>query len=186
MSALLILALLTACSSDDLPVYEDLSETTFELVDQDSTRVEFPQAYRGDILIVGAIYTQCPDVCPLITGKMDEIRRQLENRSDVRFVTVTFDPRRDTPSRLASYRSAFGIDGPRWPFLTGTPKTIDSLMSRLNIKSEIASGDTTGTYFIDHTDQITLIDDSGRVRYRYHGSGTPPALILEDINKLRS
>ena len=184
-AAFIAALVLVACSGDSLPVHEDLSADRFQLVNQDSSHVTFPQDYAGDILVVGAVYTQCPDVCPRITGKMDEVRRRLDNPSDVRFVTLTFDPRRDTPSRLHAYRSAFGLEKANWPFLTGSPDTIDALMQRLQIKSEVSSGDTTGTYFIDHTDQITLVDPRGRVRYRYHGSGTPPELIIEDIQKLR-
>ena len=176
---------LTGCQSD-LPVQKDLRSDSFQLVDHDSAAVTFPEDYRGDVLLVSYIYTQCPDVCPLITANMRQVRDALQDTNGVRFVSITFDPRRDTPSRLASYRSAFGIaDATPWPFLTGTPTTIDTLMSRLDVKTSISSGDTTGTYFIDHTDQITLIDGKGRVRYQYHGSRTPPEMIAEDVAKLR-
>jgi protein SCO1/2 len=184
-AALLVALLLTACSGDDLPVHEDLSDDPVALVSHTGDSVTFPQAYRGEILVIGAIYTQCPDICPVVTGNMMDVRRQLEDTSDVRFVTVTFDPRRDTPERMKAHRSAFQLDNAHWPFLTGSTAAIDSLMAGLEIKTEISSGDTTGTYFIDHTDQITLVDEKGRIRYRYHGSGTPPELIIEDINKLR-
>jgi len=188
LAAMLLVAstlLLSACASDDLPVHQDLSRSSFTLLNQDSTSVPFPQAYEGDILVIGAIYTQCPDICPVVTANMQDVHQKLGDTDGVRFITVTFDPRRDTPSRMNAYRNAFGLDGTSWAFLTGAPETIDALMGELEIKSEIASGDTTGTYFIDHTDQITLVDERGRIRYRYHGSGTPPEIIAEDINKLR-
>lgn len=190
VAALLSLLTLSACSSssetgDDLPVYQNLSESPVWLVNQDSATVEFPEAYKGDILVIGAIYTQCPDICAQVTANMVDVRQTLDNTDNVRFVTVTFDPRRDTPARMNAYRDAFRIGDAPWPFLTGSQANIDSLMSRLEIKTQISSGDTTGTYFIDHTDQITLVDSLGRIRYRYHGSGTPPEIIAEDINKLR-
>ena len=188
--ALLSLLAFSACSSssetgDDLPVYQNLSESPVQLVTQDSEQVQFPQAYRGNILVIGAIYTQCPDICAQVTANMVDVRQKLDNTDNVRFVTVTFDPRRDTPERMNSYRDAFRVGDAPWPFLTGPKAAIDTLMSQLEIKTEISSGDTTGTYFIDHTDQITLVDSLGRIRYRYHGSGTPPEIIAEDINKLR-
>ena len=183
--------LVLAGCTESLPVHQDLSEDAFTMVTQDSSTVTFPNDYAGDILVIGAIYTQCPDVCPIVTGNMQSVRQRLGDTTGVRFVTVTFDPRRDTPSRMAAYRSAFGIDSNTWSFLTGSPSTVDTLMKRLEIKTSISSGDTlstdesTGTYFIDHTDQITLVDERGRVRYRYHGSGTPPEIIIEDIERLR-
>lgn len=182
----LVGTLVLAGCQNDLPVQKDLRGDAFRLVDHDSTAVTFPDDYRGDVLLVSYIYTQCPDVCPLITANMRQVRDALQDTNGVRFISITFDPRRDTPSRLDSYRSAFGIaDSTPWPFLTGTPATIDTLMHRLDVKTNISSGDTTGTYFIDHTDQITLIDERGRVRYQYHGSRTPPEMIAEDVAKLR-
>lgn len=190
VGAVLSLLMFAACSngsgtSDDLPVYQDLSKSSFPLVNEDSVAVRFPRAYSGNVLVIGAIYTQCPDICAQVTANMVDVRQKLDNTDGVRFVTVSFDPRRDTPARMNAYKDAFRIGDAPWPFLTGPSDTIDTLMSTLEIKTEISSGDTTGTYFIDHTDQITLVDSLGRIRYRYHGSGTPPEIIAEDINKLR-
>ncbi len=190
VAVLVSLLAFSACTGssetgDDLPIYQNLSESPVRLVNQDSVGVSFPKAYRGDVLVIGAIYTQCPDICAQVTANMVDVRQTLDNTDNVRFVTVTFDPRRDTPARMNAYRDAFRIGDAPWPFLTGPKAAIDTLMNQLEIKTEISSGDTTGTYFIDHTDQITLVDSLGRIRYRYHGSGTPPEIIAEDINKLR-
>jgi len=192
--AVLVLAgLWTGCTQElDPPVQDELDDASYSLTTHDSTSVEFPEAYRGDILVVGYIYTQCPDVCPMITANMKKVRSRLNSTEDVRFVTVTFDPERDTPSRLAGYRSAYGIREPTWDFLTGSPETIDALMKRMNIRTRrtstdpAAPADTTDTYFINHTDQITLIDAEGRIRGEYMGSRTPPKYIVEDIQKIRS
>jgi protein SCO1/2 len=193
VAALLLVGLGTGCSQKlDPPVQDDLRDASFDLVTQDSSSVTFPDAYRGDVLVVGYIYTQCPDVCPMITANMKNVRSKLDSTEGVRFVTITFDPERDTPDRLAAYRDAYKIDAPTWAFLTGSPETVDRLMNRLGIRTTrtptdpSAPGDTTDTYFINHTDQITLIDAQGRIRGEYMGSRTPPKYIVEDIHKLRS
>jgi protein SCO1/2 len=188
--SLVSLLTFSACTNssetgDDFPIYQNLSESPVRLVNQNAEAVQFPKAYRGNVLVIGAIYTQCPDICAQVTANMVDVREKLDDTDNVRFVTVTFDPRRDTPARMNSYRDAFRIGDAPWPFLSGSQAAIDSLMNQLEIKTQISSGDTTGTYFIDHTDQITLVDSLGRIRYRYHGSGTPPEIIAEDINKLR-
>jgi len=185
---------LTGCASEPLdpPVQDDLSDASYALTTHDSTSVTFPAAYEGEVLVVGYIYTQCPDVCPMITANMKTIRSRLDSTEGVRFLTVTFDPERDTPSRMAAYRNAYGIEAASWDFLTGRPGTVDELMTRMNIRTEKTStnpeapADTTEAYFINHTDQITLIDAEGRVRGEYMGSRTPPKYIVEDIHKLRS
>lgn len=184
------LLLLPGCSDD--ATLDDLSGASYELVAHDGTPVAFPSAYAGEVLVVGYIYTQCPDVCSMITANMKTVRDRLDSTDGVRFVTITFDPERDTPERLADYRDAYRIDD-GWSFLTGPPDTVDRLMERLDVRTRLVtaegtpvSRDTVDTYFIDHTDQVTLIDADGGVHFHYSGSRTPPEILVEDINKLRS
>jgi protein SCO1/2 len=191
---LLGLAGLTAgCQEADSSVVTDLRDGSYELVDQDSTTVRFPDAFLGDVLVVGYVYTHCPDVCPRITANMKEVRAALDDTTGVRFVTITFDPVRDTPSVLADYRSAYRVDGTSWAFLTGAPATIERLMEQMDVRRTFTTpaGDTLQTpaagqtYYVNHTNQISLVDPQGRVRQHYGGSMTPPEILVEDINKLR-
>ena len=55
---------------------------------------------RGKVTVLHFIYTSCPDVCPLHAERLAEIQAMLNQtptRDQVRFVTVTTDPVRDTP-----------------------------------------------------------------------------------------
>lgn len=194
LAVLVVAAGLVACQSgSDLPVQDDLQDASFTLLNQDSTRVTFPDDFRGEILVIGFVYTQCPDVCPMTTANMMNVRDSLGAPEDVRFVTISFDPERDSPSRLAGYRDAYGLEETSWAFLTGGEAEVDSLMKRMGIRHEPVamdgspvSIDTTSNYLINHSDQITLIDENGRVRMEYSGSRTPPKYIVEDVRKLQS
>ncbi len=44
--------------------------------------------------------------------------------------SISLQPQRDTPERLAEYAKSFGI-GPGWLLLTGKPNDIESLRDRL-------------------------------------------------------
>ena len=44
--------------------------------------------------------------------------------------SITLRPERDTPERLAEYAKEFGV-GPGWTFLTGSPRDIQLLRSKL-------------------------------------------------------
>jgi protein SCO1/2 len=44
--------------------------------------------------------------------------------------TITLDPENDTPERLAQYAEKLGA-GPGWKFLSGTPRTIQLLRTKL-------------------------------------------------------
>lgn len=99
--AVLGTAFLSACRNPDLPVQGMLPD--FQLVDQAGQLFSLAQA-RGKVVVLGLIYTHCPDICPLITYRMQSIKDQLVRRgidSEVLFLTVTFDPERDTPRYFA-------------------------------------------------------------------------------------
>lgn len=198
-----VLALGIGCENEDtqsgrsaentlsLDVDETLTDTTYTLVNHDSVTVSFPDAFVGTPVLLGTIYTECPNVCPKITANMKRIRDEIEDSSAVQFVSVTFDPHRDTPSRLAAYRSNYGIADSSWQFLTGDTTTIGRLMDRLGVRHTIKgtdrafpSPDTDTSYVYTHSNQITLIDAQGRVRATYGGSQTPPNLIIEDLKKI--
>jgi protein SCO1/2 len=190
-SALVLAVGLLGCQPD-MEVLDDLDDASYTLLTHDSTTVTFPDDYEGDILVVGYVYTMCPDICPMTTANMKNVRDQLESRDDVRFITVTFDPKRDTPKRLREYRAAYKLDDTSWDFLTGDSTTINRFMERMDVRHRVvtsdgrpASSDTLESYFVDHTDQVNLLDDDGRIRAEYGGSRTPPEFIVEDINKLR-
>lgn len=176
-----------------LDVDRTLADTSFALLNQDSSAVSFPDDYLGTPIVLGTIYTNCPNICPQITANMKEIRRAVPDTSAVQFVSVTFDPRRDTPAQLAAYRKQFGLTGTSWSFLTGDTTTIGRLMDRLDVRHTIKGTDrpfpaaTPDTaYTFNHSNQITLIDAKGRVRAEYAGSQTPPTLIVNDLEKIQS
>jgi len=182
----------SGCQSDSR-VIADLSDRSYTLVDQDSSTVTFPDTFDGKILVVGTVYTHCPDICSMITANMKRARQQIGTAEDVQFVTITFDPQRDTPSRLTSYRRSFDVDDTSWAFLTGPPETIDALMEELGIFRQVvgpdgspASPDTLDTYFISHSDRILFVDADGQVHPGMNGSRTPPDTLVQAINDLRS
>lgn len=186
LGALLVLLAAAGCGTDS--GRDDLSDASFDLVDADGQTVVFPDDLRGDVAVVGYVYANCPDVCPMTTANMRNVREALGAPDDVRFVTVTFDPVRDTPEALRRYRDAFGLGGTDWLFLSADTTTTRAFMDRLDVRYRRADRGAQGDsafYFIDHTDQITLIDRQGRVFFHYGGSMTPPEILVEDINKLR-
>ncbi|MFH5831493.1 SCO family protein [Halalkalibaculum sp. DA384] len=182
-------SLLFAVSCNQPEVISDLGEKSYPLLDQDSTRVNFPDDFSGQVTVLGFIYTNCPDVCPAITANMKNVKDQLEDPEDVHFIGITFDPERDTPSVLDHYMEQFKLNKDQFTFVTGDTTTIDSLLSDLNIVAEIpyrkTSDEGKKLYFMNHTNRISLLDKQGRLRLEYSGSFSKPEHILEGINQLR-
>jgi len=203
--ALLIVSMAGAgCTSDapersrttgntlSLDVDADLTDTTYTLRNQNGSTIRVPDRFLGAPVLVGTIYTSCPNVCPRITANMKAIRDRLPDSTAVQFVSLTFDPHRDTPSRLSAYRERFALTGTDWQFLTGDTTTIARLTERLDVRFQIKgtersfpAADTATSYVFTHSNQITLIDAEGRVRAEYAGSQTPPELLIEDLRTIQ-
>lgn len=185
LPALVFVLLLSACGDTRLDDYTDRS---FELTDQNGEQVVFPDDFRGAPLVVGFIYTYCPDICSFITANVQKVYEQLDDPGDTQFVLITFDPERDTPEMLKHYAQAFNMDREPFRFLTGDPETIDALMKRVRVRTAVSDERVTENgdrfYFLSHSDKILLIDSNSRLVFDYGGSMTPPTIIVEDLAKL--
>lgn len=174
--------LMTGCNSPE--VLDDLGDRSWKLVDQDSAAVTFPDDFKGQILVVGYIFTKCPGVCPAITANMKRISGRITEEQNVHFIGITFDPVRDRPSVLKAYMNKFDLNETRFTFLTGDSSTVTPLLDRVEIRTERHPDPAIG-YRFNHTNQINLIDQQGRIRMEYGGSMVPAEHVIEDINKLK-
>ncbi len=60
----------------------------------------------GKVVVLNFVYTNCPDVCPLHAERIAEIQEMINQtpmRDLVRFVTITTDPKNDTPEVMRLY-----------------------------------------------------------------------------------
>src|SRR5262245_53650717 len=69
----------------------------------------------GHVWVADFIFTTCSDICPRMSRQM----RRLQNRlpAEVRLVSFTIDPERDTPDTLRDYAHEMEADPDRWFFL---------------------------------------------------------------------
>ena len=90
----------------------------FELVDQFDNPVNMSQ-FKGKVVVITFVFTHCPEACPAVTYQMKKLSEELgdDYNESVVFLSVTVDPERDTPEKLASF--AFNHDA-SWQFLTST------------------------------------------------------------------
>lgn len=183
--SLLALFLITSCGPDRL---DDYSNDSFSLTNQDGESVTFPDDFEGSPLVVGFIYTNCPDICSFITANVRKIYNTDTHPEGTQFALITFDPQRDRPNVLKSYADAFDMDRDPFHFLTGSPEEIERLMERVKIRKEVSSEQETDSgdsiYFLSHSDKILLIDPQSRLVFDYGGSMTPVDIVAEDLSKL--
>ena len=183
------LNLLTACY-EHFPLDQDVSRTQNEFLNQDSANVKFPEITKGKITLMAMVYTHCPDICPMTTHNMHLVEQRLSEKTlqQTRFVVITFDPNRDTPTVLKKFAEIRDISFDRWNFLTGNQSNTNDVKLKFDVKSVEAdsSYDNDGnlTYYVIHTDRISLIDQDGKLRKNYKGSVADINEMIEDINYL--
>jgi protein SCO1/2 len=151
-------------------------------------------ALRGQIVVLADFMTLCQETCPLTTGNLLDMDKAVTSAglSDrVRFVELTVDPGRDTPSRLTAYRTLTGAPA-NWVLLTGSPDTVSSIWRYFGVWYQRVREDTppgvdwlTGrplTYDINHEDALIYLDAAGQERFLVAGApnatGSPIAPAL--------
>ena len=149
----------------------------FTLISQDGEEVTL-SSLRGKVVAVTFIYTWCPDICPMLTDKMARVQDALGDDfgTKVVFVSISFDPKRDTPEVLKDYAAAFDANPAGWSFLTGELDEIRDVARRYGVV--VLSTDSEA---IDHSTLTTLIDRQGIMRVQYVGYRFDPEELRQDL-----
>jgi len=152
----------------------------FTLTSQDGAPVALADLL-GKVVAVTFIYTECPDICPLLTQKMVQVQDELgaEFGAKVAFVSISLDAERDTPEVLKDYAQFWGAKPDGWSFLTGSPEAVRDVTRRYGVffaKKEDGS--------VDHTQLTTLVDAEGQMRVQYLGARFDPEEFRRDLMSL--
>lgn len=187
-SLLLSLIFIQSACMNDYKIIDDMNDASFELVNQDSVNVNFPIDFRGQYVVMGFVYTNCPDICPLITQNLIKIQKDLGYPANVQFLGVSFDPKRDTPEVLHRYKEVFKVDD-NVNFLTGEPIIIQTFMDSVRVRTQESMRTTTENgkeiYFLNHSDKIMVMNPKGEIIIEYGGSmPSIPSLIVQDLQSL--
>jgi len=153
----------------------------FELVDQNQTPVSL-SSLRGRVVAVNFIYSRCPlpDYCPRMVDHFKLVSERFGARlgSDLVLLTVSFDPKFDTPDVLRSYAKDFGAERRGWHFLTGSLEAIDRVCAAFGIEYWPDEG------LLTHSLQTAIIDREGRLAATIEGkdfSGKQLGDLLEAV-----
>jgi len=88
----------------------------------------------------------------------------------IRFLSFSVKPESDTPEKLKAYAEKIGADLSRWNFLTGKAADIYDLAQNGFLLTAFPSDTAQGGIF--HTDKVTLLDKTMRMRGYYDGTST--------------
>jgi protein SCO1/2 len=163
----------------DGPTIKNPSLTpAFALRDQ-AGRIVRLRAERGRVVLITFLYTHCPDVCPLTASNLNAALRVLgAQRSHVRVLAVSVDPRGDTPTAVRHFVAVHRLL-PEFRYLTGSAATLRKVWAAYGVKSLRQAGESR----VDHTLYTLLLDKTLKARVLYDSTATPTA-ISHDVRVL--
>ncbi len=157
----------------------------FGLQDADGKPISLTDL-RGEIVVLHFIYAGCPDVCPLHAERIAEIQKMINitpMRDQVKFISITTDPKRDTAEILRAYRGAHGLEPVNWMFLTSGPDQPEDTTRKL---AEQFGHKFTPTEDGEQMHSVVthVIDRDGVLRANFHGLQFAPVNLVLFVNGL--
>jgi len=174
----------------------------FTLLTSDNTRYDFKQNTEGKVTVIAFLFTNCYDICPVVTYNLRAIHETL-NQSQldkIEFLTITVDPWRDNTTVLEEWKQSTKSN---WTHLTVSDTQQSSTeMSTLaqvwndfdvgfKIEENTTESNTSGRhhpssydYNIAHSTGTVLVDHKGNQRIWWGDYDWIIDLVKEDILNL--
>ncbi len=201
--ASLLLVALTAYGigqtrAEPLKIYFDAP--SFRLIDHLERPVSSDE-FQGKVVVANFIYTNCKDICPLLSIRMQTLQERLREEgllgSQVQLLSFTVDPARDTTDVLRAYAERHRADPSAWRFLTGPEQEVKTLVADgFHLGSQVlppqtptpGAGDAHGSahaqYDVMHSGRFVLVDPQGRIRAFYDGRELDIDRVVQEIRQL--
>jgi protein SCO1 len=145
------------------------------------------------ITLLGLVYTTCvdPDGCPFALRVFDALKAAVDRspalRTQMRLVSLSFDPERDTPAAMRGYAGQRARDdgGVPWRFLTTrSAQSLRPLLDGFGQDVRATGGRRSAGRDLSHVLKVFLIDRAGLVREIYSSAFLHPRTILNDVQTL--
>jgi protein SCO1 len=171
-----LFAFLAACgASPQLDVQGQVPD--FQLTAQDGKPFD-SRSLDGHVWVADFIFTNCTGPCPMMSSQMRKL--QVQTDPDVKLVSFTVDPDRDTPAVLQDYARHFSYDPSRWWFLTGDAGKLSALGTDTFHLNGVDGS-------LNHSTRFVLVDPKRRIR-GYYSTGEQGFLarLVRDIKALKN
>lgn len=135
----------------------------------------------GAPYVVTFLFTECPDVCPLIAQELRTALGRLGPRaSEVQVLMVSVDPRGDTPEAARRFLERNGLPA-NMRYLVGSRAALAPIWASYFIAAQDPEQRDVST----HSAAIWLVDATGAWRGRYSaGIPVPPEDLAHDLGVL--
>ena len=142
----------------------------FELVNQDNVKIT-NETYKGKVYVLEFFFTTCPSICPKMNQSMLVIEKKFFGNPNFGIVSISIDPKNDTPEVLKAHKELLGAKSSNWNFLTGDKEYIIDLSNKgFNLYAGENSKVNGG---FEHSGLFALVDKKGNIRCRKDEFGNP-------------
>jgi protein SCO1/2 len=146
----------------------------------------------GKVWVADFIFTSCQGVCPLLSERMAEIGKRARHLGpDFHLVSISVDPDRDTPARLAEYGARYGANPIAWSFLTGPEQAIQATVVdgfKVGAGKERSPGAAAdggaGFWEIFHGENLVLVDRQLRIRGYFPATAEGVDKLMDAIGRV--
>lgn len=152
----------------------------FVLTNQDGKKFHL-NAANGGVTLVTFMYTRCPfpDYCPLVSRNFAQVYAATRSNPKVRLVSVSFDPKHDTPPVLRQYGNTFAATTgrspfDRWQFATSRPQDLEKITNFFGVFYDSRKDE------IVHSLSTAVIAPDGTIYKWYEGSDWKPEDLVND------
>jgi protein SCO1/2 len=123
---------------------------------------------NNSIYVANFFFANCQGICKKMTSQMTRVQEKFKSNPNVKIVSYTVDPARDSVEALDAYAQTYGADPKMWYFLTGPKKEIYDLA--INSYMLPAQETNDGTVDFIHSEKFLLVDKDKHVRGIYDGT----------------
>ncbi len=172
----------TKRSAADVPVLGQLPE--FSLVDQNQQPFA-RESMEGNLSVSAFVFTHCRSTCPRITAHMKGLQYRLSDVPSAQFVSVSVDPRNDTPEVIKAYMTKNALNETNWRFVTGDEEAIRHVVVdgfRVGLGDEDSKA--AGAEEIMHSNSFVLVDEKAQVRGYYRANNDGIGDLERDLRAL--
>lgn len=150
----------------------------FHLTRQDGEKFDVG-TYTGKVYVVDFFFTQCKGICPTLQKNMRKVQEAFADEDRVRLLSISVDPKNDTPSALRTMAKEIGADTDQWAWTVGPTELTGEIAKGYMVVGTEVPGE------ILHSNRFVLVDGYGKIRGFYDGTedGDVKA-IIEDIGRL--
>jgi protein SCO1/2 len=139
---------------------------------------------RGKLVLYSFAYTRCGEACQPVYDSLQAIDAHLAARSprepDLRLITLTLDPTRDTPTGLSNFQMPFQPPRVEWVWLTGEEKWLKNVIGG-SFEVLYEPQDDGSIFFAP---RFILVDGEGVVRAIYEGAVHDAARFSQHLDLL--